>query len=76
MPEPREVMNARQLSEYLSFSYANLRQILFRDEDSLPPYVVIGGYRRWYLATVQEWLRKKTALDSNSKKSTRIAKEA
>lgn len=70
MPEPREVMNTRQLSEYLGFSYGTLRNTLSNNENSLPPYINIGGQKRWYLATVRTWLENNTGSDSLQRKST------
>lgn len=70
MSEPREVMTAKQLAQYLGLAYGTLRNLLSKKEKSLPPYKNIGGYKRWYLPTVKAWFENNTGSDSHLREST------
>lgn len=52
------VMNTRQLCEFMGISYSNFKILMDKDESKLPPYFVIGTYRRWYMEVVVKWMKR------------------
>lgn len=58
-------MNAKQLADYLGMSYSSFWGAMKDNPSSVPPYVVIGKTKRWYLATVDSWLLDNTGSDSS-----------
>lgn len=66
-----EVMNGKQLAQYLGVSYSYLRE-LSSQEGKLPPYFTVGGLKRWYLSTVRAWMENNTAPDSLSGSTGRL----
>ena len=53
----RAVLNVKEVALYLGVSESKVRQLVKRDAI---PYVKIDGQYRFFLPTVEEWLREKT----------------
>jgi excisionase family DNA binding protein len=56
--QPKEVLSVKDLAQYLGLSESKVRQLIRRNAI---PYVKLDGSYRFFLPTVQDWLRQKSA---------------
>lgn len=52
------VLTSKEVAALLKISDTHLRVLLHRDESKLPPYILIGDHRRWYLPEVEKWMKR------------------
>ena len=64
--QKKEVMSVKELAAYLGLSESKVRQLVRRDAI---PYFKLDGSYRFFLPTVQEWLRQISVLPKEVAKS-------
>ncbi len=72
----RDVLSVRDLADYLGLSESKVRQLIRRNAI---PYVKLDGQYKFFLPTVQEWLRSITVIpklgSSDSKPALALAND-